>query len=129
MVMSNAANIAKFTRSAKRVLRQIETYATTGGEDCRGGMRIEIKLAAARDRLEDTMRPLEVEAEPACVALMAQVKQACRDCRDRAHTARQAGYAAEIARIDAEISAKRAGEELACPGITAYRAELRRSCR
>jgi hypothetical protein len=129
MVMSNATDTAKFLQSAKRVLRQIEAHASTGGADGREASRTEIKLAAARDRLEDRMRPLGVDADPACIEMMSRVKQACRQCSDRASDVRRARNDAEIARIDAEIADARAEAERRNPGLAAYRAELRASCR
>jgi hypothetical protein len=131
MSMSNAAQsteAAKFIRSAKRVMRQIETYATTGG-DCLEATRTEVKLAAARDRLEDTLRPLGLESDAACLALMGQVKQACRDCGDRAAAARRAANNAEIARINAEIADAREAAERRNPGAAAFLRELRLAAR
>jgi hypothetical protein len=123
-----AEEINTFARAAKAALRKIAKHAADGGTYDTAS-KIEIGLARTRDSLEDKLRPLGLLEHAPSLALMEQVKQALRDCREAAAKVRRDANDAEIKRIDEEIRESRAQREAKCPGITAYENELKLSRR
>jgi hypothetical protein len=73
-----SAELAKFEATGKALLRKIGKYAASGGDalESTANRKTELSLFKARDKLEDSMRPLGLTDNPRALALLGLVKEA-----------------------------------------------------
>jgi hypothetical protein len=102
MVMSNAANVTRFTDTAHRLLARLETLATAHLDRRRAeSMRAEGEATHYFDRLGELKLALDLAEDPVACETMARVKFAYFT----ACGPRRPHYAADLAKWDADIEA------------------------
>jgi hypothetical protein len=98
MAKQTDPDVGKVLRNARALEKKIAAYAADGGT-IETANKTEMQLFRARDKLEDSLRPLGLGDNVECLAAIERVRAAVRAAPEAARAVRLAGYERESKRL------------------------------